>query len=160
MAWLREKKPADTDRPAMVHNDYKMDNLVLDPAEPERITGILDWEMATYGDPLMDLGNSLAYWVEEGDPEEMQMMRTMPTHIPGAMTREAIIARYGEKTGRDVESFDWYYTFGLFRLAVIAQQIYYRYFHGLTQNKRFAKLIFGVHVLERTAMKIVDTSGI
>ncbi|HCY84919.1 MAG TPA: phosphotransferase family protein, partial [Desulfobacteraceae bacterium] len=79
---------------------------------------------------------------------------------PGALTRREIIARYGEKAGRDVTNFDWYYAFGLFRLAVIAQQIYNRYFHGLTKNKRFAMLIFGVHALEKTAMKIVDTSKI
>ncbi len=158
MAWLADKMPADTDSPVMVHNDYKMDNLVLDPDRPENITGILDWEMATYGDPLMDLGNSLAYWVEADDPQEMQMMRTMPTHLPGALTRREIIDRYGERTGRDVADFDYYYCFGLFRLAVIAQQIYNRYFHGLTKNKRFAMLIFGVHALEKTAMTIVNGS--
>ncbi len=158
MEWLAEKMPADTDSPVMVHNDYKMDNLVLDPAQPDRITGILDWEMATYGDPLMDLGNSLAYWVEENDQDELQMMRTMPTNLPGALTRQQIIDRYGEKTGRDVAEFDYYYCFGLFRLAGIAQQIYNRYFHGLTKNKRFAMLIFGVHALEKTAMQIIEKS--
>ena len=142
----------------MVHNDYKMDNLVLDPARPDRIIGVLDWEMATYGDPLMDLGNSLAYWVQADDPEAVQVMRTMPTHLPGALTREAIIARYGEKTGRDVSNFDFYQCFGLFRLAVIAQQIYNRYFHGLTKNKRFAMLIFGVHALEKTALALMEKS--
>lgn len=160
MAWLADKMPNDTDRPAMVHNDYKMDNLVLDPAQPDRITGILDWEMATYGDPLMDLGNSLAYWVEQDDPEELQMIRSMPTHIPGALTRQQIIDRYMENTGRDGTGFDYYYCFGLFRLAVIAQQIYNRYFHGLTKNKRFAMLIFGVHALEKTAMNIIETSTV
>jgi len=160
MTWLSDNMPTDTDRPAMVHNDYKMDNLVLDPSDPARIMGILDWEMATYGDPLMDLGNGLAYWVEQTDSEEMQMMRTMPTNIPGAMTRQQIVERYGEKTARDVSSFDWYYCFGLFRLAVIAQQIYNRYYHGLTKNKRFAMLIFGVHALEKTAMNIVNGAQI
>lgn len=158
MAWLSEKQPGDTPLPTMVHNDYKMDNLVLDPAAPDQIIGILDWEMATYGDPLMDLGNSLAYWVEAGDPGQLQAMRTMPTHLPGALTRNEIIARYGEKTGRDVSQFDFYYCFGLFRLAVIAQQIYNRYFHGLTKNKRFAMLIFGVHALEKTAQALMEKS--
>jgi len=157
MAWLADRMPDDTDSPVMVHNDYKMDNLVLDPGNPERITGILDWEMAAYGDPLMDLGNSLAYWIEAGDSEEMQMMRTMPTNLPGALTRQQIIDRYSEKTGRDLSDFDYYYCFGLFRLAVIAQQIYNRYFHGLTKNKRFAMLIFGVHALEKRAMYIIDS---
>ena len=158
MAWLADKMPDDTDSPVMVHNDYKMDNLVLNPDSPDTITGILDWEMATYGDPLMDLGNSLAYWVEENDPEHMQMMRTMPTNLPGALTRQQIVERYGKKTGRDVGQFEYYYCFGLFRLAVIAQQIYNRYFNGLTKNKRFAMLIFGVHALEKEAMAIVDKS--
>ncbi len=158
MAWLAEKQPEDTDRPAMVHNDYKMDNLVLDPENPARIIGVLDWEMATYGDPLMDLGNSLAYWVQADDPQEVQVMRTMPTHLPGALTRDEIIARYGEKTGRDVSNFDFYHCFGMFRLAVIAQQIYNRYFHGLTKNKRFAMLIFGVHALEKTALALMKKS--
>ena len=160
MAWLAEKQPRDTDRPAMVHNDYKMDNLVLDPDRPEKIIGILDWEMATYGDPLMDLGNSLAYWVEAGDPQEMQAMRTMPTNIPGALTRNRIIDRYGEKTGRDVSGFDFYYCFGLFRLAVIAQQIYNRYVNGLTRNKRFAMLIHGVRVLEKTALAVMEKTNL
>jgi aminoglycoside phosphotransferase (APT) family kinase protein len=158
MDWLAEKQPKDTDQPTMVHNDYKMDNLVLDPDQPDRIIGVLDWEMATYGDPLMDLGNSLAYWVQADDPEELQAMRTMPTHILGALTRDQIIARYGQKTGRDVSCFDFYYCFGLFRLAVIAQQIYNRYFHGLTKNKRFAMLIFGVHALEKTALALMEKS--
>ncbi|SHO48149.1 phosphotransferase family protein [Desulfopila aestuarii] len=160
MAWLAENMPDDTDTPTMVHNDYKMDNLVLEPQRSEKITGILDWEMATYGDPLMDLGNSLAYWVNEHDPKEMQMIRSMPTHLPGMLTRQEIVTRYGEKTGRDVTNFAYYYCFGLFRLAVIAQQIYNRYFHGLTKNKRFATLIFAVHALEKTALRTINESKI
>ena len=160
MAWLAEKMPDDTDIPTMVHNDYKLDNLVLDPQRLDRITGILDWEMATYGDPLMDLGNSLAYWINEHDPEEMQMMRSMPTHLPGMLTRQEIADRYGEKTGRDMSNFAYYYCFGLFRLAVIAQQIYNRYSHGLNKNKRFATLIFAVHALEKTALRIINESTI
>jgi aminoglycoside phosphotransferase (APT) family kinase protein len=155
MSWLAENMPDDTNIPTMVHNDYKLDNLVLEPQRLDRITGILDWEMATYGDPLMDLGNSLAYWINEHDPEEMQMMRSMPTHLPGMLTRQDIVTRYGEKAGRDMSNFAYYYCFGLFRLAVIAQQIYNRYFHGLTKNKRFATLIFAVHTLEKTALRTI-----
>ena len=158
MAWLVEKMPGDTNCPVMVHNDYKMDNLVLDPECPEKIIGVLDWEMATFGDPLMDLGNSLAYWVEKGDSDEMQMMRTMPTNMDGALTRKAIIEQYGEKTGLDLGDFDFYYCFGLFRLAVIAQQIYERYFKGISKNKRFAMLIFGVHALEKAAQRLIERS--
>ena len=155
MDWIKDNMPPDTDRPAIVHNDYKFDNVVLDPADPMNIIGVLDWEMATYGDPLMDLGNSLAYWIQADDPPETQMMRLMPTHIPGALTRDQLVARYAERTGRDVSNFDYYYCFGLFRLAVIAQQIYRRYHLGHTKDKRFANLIFAVQLLEMRALNVV-----
>lgn len=160
MAWLNDKMPQDTDHPTIVHNDYKFDNVVLDPAKPEKIIGVLDWEMTTYGDPLLDLGNSLAYWVEENDPDEMQMIRTMPTNIPGALTRQEILNHYEKRTGRSTEQFDFYYCFGLFRLAVIAQQIYYRYYHKITDNKRFATLIYAVIALEKTALKVIESSDL
>ena len=155
MAWLAARRPPDSPRPALVHNDFRLDNVVLDPADPTRIIGVLDWEMATVGDPLMDLGNSLAYWVEAGDGEEMQMMRLMPTHIPGALTRAELVAEYARRSGRDAGDIAFYYAFGLFRLAVIAQQIYYRYFHGQTRDKRFAMLILAVAALERRAGQVI-----
>ena len=158
MAWLEAKMPADTDHPSIVHNDYKFDNIVLSESNPMAIIGVLDWEMATYGDPLMDLGNSLAYWVEKGDPEEFQMMRLMPTDMAGALTRAELVDRYGRLTGTDVSGFDYYHCFGLFRLAVIAQQIYQRYSKGLTRDKRFAMLIFAVQVLERAALSVMKSS--
>ncbi len=160
MDWLKDKMLEDTDSPTIVHNDYKLDNVVLDPEAPEKIIGVLDWEMATFGDPLMDLGNCLAYWVEKKDPLEMQIMRTMPTNMDGAMTRREIVDLYEERTGRSTEQFDFYYCFGLFRLAVIAQQIYFRYFNGITGNKRFAVLIAIVNSLEKTAIKVIETSGL
>ncbi len=160
MAWLREKMPKDTPHPGIVHNDYKFDNLVLDPARPQVITGVLDWEMATWGDPLMDLGNSLAYWVEAGDPESMQPMRTLPTNLPGMMTRQELRRVYEVATGRSTEPFDFYYGFGLFRLAVIAQQIYYRYYHKITDNQRFGLLIFGVIGLEKAVHQLMETSDL
>ena len=158
MEWLKDKMPQDTDHPTIVHNDYKLDNVVLDPGRPEKIIGILDWEMTTYGDPLMDLGNSLAYWVEKNDPDEIQMMRTMPTNMPGALTRQEILEYYEKQTGRSTRQFDFYYCFGLFRLIVIAQQIYYRYYHKITDNKRFAMLIFVVIALEKSARKLIESS--
>ena len=158
MAWLEAKMPADTSHPTIVHNDYKLDNIVLSETHPMSIIGVLDWEMATYGDPLMDLGNSLAYWVEKGDPEEFQMMRLMPTDMAGALTRAELVERYGRLTGMDVSGFDYYHCFGLFRLAVIAQQIYQRYSKGLTRDKRFAMLIFAVQVLERAALSVMKSS--
>jgi len=158
MAWIMDKKPADTQSPSIIHNDYRLDNIVLDRFNPETIIGVLDWEMAAVGDPLMDLGNTLAYWVERNDPEERKEIRMMPTHLPGFPTRAELVRRYGEKSGRAVENFDFYYCFGMFRLAVIAQQIYYRYFHGQTQDKRFKMLIFVVHILERAALRVMETS--
>jgi aminoglycoside phosphotransferase (APT) family kinase protein len=160
MAWIEEKMPTDIDRPGIIHNDYRLDNVVLDPYEPMKIIGVLDWEMATVGDPLMDLGNSLAYWVERGDPPELQQIRVMPTNIKGALTRDAILRLYGEKAGRSVDNFDFYYCFGLFRLAVIAQQIYYRYYHGQTKDERFQSLIFVVQVLEKTAREVMEKSDL
>jgi len=155
MTWLSDHRPPDSPRPGLVHNDFRLDNVVLDPADPVRIIGVLDWEMATIGDPLMDLGNSLAYWVEAGDSEEMQALRLMPTHIPGALTRDELVTAYSAKSGLAVDDIAFYYAFGLFRLAVIAQQIYYRYFHGQTRDQRFAMLIFAVAALERRAAEVI-----
>ena len=158
MAWLKDKIPAAPVKPAIIHNDYKFDNVVLDTADPLKIIGVLDWEMATIGDPLMDLGNSLAYWVENGDPEAMQLIRIMPTNIEGALTRKEITELYAVSTGTSIANFDFYYCFGLFRLSVIAQQIYYRFYHGQTKDERFKMLIFAVKVLEETAAKVMDQS--
>ena len=129
---------------------------MLEPENPLRIIGILDWEMATIGDPLMDLGSSLAYWVQKDDPEEFQSIRLMPTNIPGALTREELVARYSEQSGISIHNFDFYFCFGLFRLAVIAQQIYYRYYHGQTRDKRFKTLIFAVQNLEKIATRVIE----
>lgn len=158
MSWLAEKMPGDTARPTIVHNDYKFDNVVLDVENPLRIIGVLDWEMATIGDPLMDLGNSLAYWVQKSDSPGMQLVRMMPTNIDGALTREDLVERYAQKSGMKIENFDFYYCFGLFRLAVIAQQIYYRFFHGQTKDERFKMLIGAVKILEETAMGVIGKS--
>jgi len=111
--------------------------------------------MATYGDPLMDLGNSLAYWIQGDDPPEVQMMRLMPTNIEGALKRDELVSRYAEKSGRDTSGFDYYFCFGLFRLAAIAQQIYRRFHLGLTKDKRFANLIFAVQILESRALDVM-----
>jgi aminoglycoside phosphotransferase (APT) family kinase protein len=156
MQWLDDHMPADCPVVGVVHNDYKFDNVVLAPDDPARIIGILDWEMATIGNPLMDLGASLAYWVNADDAEEAQLIRTLPTTVPGMFSREQLVARYLARTGLALDSFDFYLCFGIFRLAVIAQQIYYRFYHGQTQDKRFGMLIVAVQVLERAALKIID----
>lgn len=158
MQWLHDRMPHDFERSSVIHNDYKFDNVALDPSNPLKIIGVLDWEMATIGDPLMDLGSSLAYWVQADDPDDMQMMRTMPTHVPGALTRHEMVMQYVEKTGIKLDNFDFYYCFGLFRLAVIAQQIYFRFYHGQTSDPRFKMLVHAVHSLERTARRVIDSN--
>ena len=139
MAWLDERQPEDVAQ-VVIHNDFKLDNLVLDASDQTRIIGVLDWEMATLGDPLMDLAGSLAYWVQADDTEDFQMIRRVPTHLPGMLTSAELVEAYAERTGRTIDPGAWrfYEVFGLFRLAVIAQQIYYRYFHGQTTNELYA----------------------
>jgi aminoglycoside phosphotransferase (APT) family kinase protein len=158
MTWLAEKMPPDTDRPCLIHNDFKFDNVVLDPGNPLNIIGVLDWEMATLGDPLMDLGGSLSYWIEHGDPEELQLARMLPTNADGALTRREMAAHYQALSGRTMQHYDFYRCFGLFKLAGIAQQIYYRYYHGQTQDQRFQRFGYLVGILEKAARKIIERS--
>ena len=145
-AWLHDHTPVDV-AACIIHNDYRFDNLVLAQDDPTRIVGVLDWEMATVGDPLMDLGGSLAYWVEAGDGPLAKALRRQPTHLPGMLTRRGLVEAYLERTGHRPASFAFYEVFGLFRLAVIAQQIYYRYHHGQTRNPAFKNLWLMVHYL-------------
>ena len=137
-AWLAERTPDDAGR-GLIHNDYRLDNLVLAEDDPTRIVGVLDWEMATVGDPLMDLGAALAYWVEAGDDWIARKMRRQPTHVPGMLRRDEVVERYLDAMGLRAAAVDWpfYEVYGLFRVAVIAQQIYYRYHHRQTRNPAF-----------------------
>ena len=160
MQWLHDKMPPDFPKPAIIHNDYKLDNVVLDPRNPAKIIGVLDWEMATIGDPLMDLGSSLGYWVQSDDSPSFQATRTQPTNLPGAPTRGELVRRYAEKAGIPINNFDFYLCFGLFRLGVIVQQIYYRFYHGQTKDERFKSLIVVAHVLEEEATRTMDHSGL
>jgi aminoglycoside phosphotransferase (APT) family kinase protein len=158
MAWLEGNRRPESGSGCIVHNDFRLDNLVLDPAEPQRITGVLDWEMATLGDPLMDLGASLAYWVEQADPSGFKAMRMMPTDADGAPTRAEVVARYAAKSGLEVEDFSFYYCYGLFRLAGIVQQIYYRSYHGQTEDPRFKNLNLWVGGLAAAAAAVAGVS--
>ncbi|NLW92905.1 MAG: phosphotransferase family protein [Syntrophomonadaceae bacterium] len=160
MQWLHDKMPGESGIVGIIHNDFKFDNAVLDPSNPTEIIGILDWEMATLGDPLMDLGSSLGYWIEKDDPSFMQAIRQMPTNLDGMLTRKEQFALYGELMGIKTDNFDFYYCFGLFRLAVIAQQIYYRFFHGQTKDERFRMLMVPIKALEATALKVIELSDL
>jgi aminoglycoside phosphotransferase (APT) family kinase protein len=150
--WLKEHKPPES-ACALIHNDYKYDNVVLDPTDITRIVGVLDWEMCTIGDPLTDLGTALAYWIDPQDPEELQRIRWGPTTLPGTLTRAQLVERYALTTGRDVSHMVFYRVLALFKVAVIIQQIYYRYHHGLTKDPRFAALPEVVEVVLRAALR-------
>jgi aminoglycoside phosphotransferase (APT) family kinase protein len=145
-------------RATLIHNDFKYDNLVLDPAalaqEQGAITAVLDWEMATIGHPYMDLGTSLAYWVEATDPEPLRIFG--PTALPGNYTRAQVLQAYEAATGHAVPTPLFYYVFGLLKLCVIGQQIYYRFHKGLTQDPRFAMLNFVVQLVAQTGVTALD----
>jgi aminoglycoside phosphotransferase (APT) family kinase protein len=158
-AWMAEQIPS-TSEAALIHNDYKYDNLVLDPGDLTKIVGVLDWEMCTIGDPLSDLGTALAYWVDAQDPEDLQKIRWGPTTVPGSMTRAQLLERYARATGRDVSRMDFYLTFARFKIAVIIQQIYYRYHLGLTKDERFASMPGIVALLLRASLLCAQTGAI
>lgn len=155
MKWLQERTPPDA-ATCVIHNDFRFDNVVLNPENPFEVIGVLDWEMATLGDPLMDLGNSLAYWVQADDDGFFQQTRTQPTHVPGMLTRREVLDYYCKQTGRALDRFDFYAIYGLFRLAVIVQQIYYRYFHKQTANPQFAHFGQLVNYLEKRCQRLVE----
>ncbi|MGD9856229.1 MAG: phosphotransferase family protein [Planctomycetaceae bacterium] len=138
-AWVLANRPPDSGA-ALIHNDYKYDNIVLAAGNLTKIVAVLDWEMATIGDPLMDLGSTLSYWVEPGDPAAEHTRAFGPTMAPGSLTRRELLGAYAARTGTDVSNILFYYCFGLFKLAGIIQQIYARYRRGVTQDPRFATL--------------------
>lgn len=156
IGWLEANRPDDVGV-CVIHNDYRFDNVVLDPDlpwdAPSAVRGVLDWEMATIGDPLMDLGGALAYWIQADDNEQFALLRRQPTHLPGMLTRNQVVAYYAQRTGRDTSAWPFYETFGVFRLAVIVQQIYYRYFHGQTTNPAFQHYVFAAGFLRDQALR-------
>ncbi|WP_017606699.1 phosphotransferase family protein [Nocardiopsis alkaliphila] len=160
MSWLEANRPPDR-RTCLVHNDFRFDNIVLDTDDPTRPIGLLDWEMATLGDPLMDLGGALAYWVEAGDDPLFRLFRRQPTHLEGMLTRAEVRDHYLKRSGIDLSEREWafYEVFGLFRLAVICQQIYYRYHHGQTTNPAFRFFWVACRLLERRCKRIIRGAG-
>jgi len=141
--WLREHLPRDPPTPAVVHGDWKLDNVMLDRRDVGRIVAVFDWEMSALGDPLVDLGIVLTYWFPTAPPEQRDALTTV-THRPGYFTRDEIIDRYGARSGRDLSAIRYYEIFAVFKIAVVIQQIYYRFVQGQTTDARFAN--FGARV--------------
>jgi aminoglycoside phosphotransferase (APT) family kinase protein len=150
--WMQKNIPASA-KASLIHNDYKYDNLVLNPDNLTEIKAILDWEMATIGNPLMDLGTTLAYWAEANDSDELKPFNL--TWMPGNMTRHEMAQYYAEKSQTNIDDIVFYYAFGSFKVGVICQQIYYRYKQGHTQDPRFAMLIHVIKACAENARKAI-----
>lgn len=157
--WLRDRMPAESAATGatLVHNDYKFDNVMLAAEDPTRVVAVLDWELCTQGDPLMDLGTTLGYWVEPDDDPVWKATAFSPSLSPGAPSRRELADRYAERTGRDTSNMLYYYCFALLKIGVIVQQIFYRYHHGHTKDPRFAKLDQAVQALARGGAKAAET---
>jgi aminoglycoside phosphotransferase (APT) family kinase protein len=154
MRWLAERVPEEL-AIRVIHGDFRFDNLVLAPDDSLKIIGVLDWELSTLGDPLMDLGNSMAYWVQADDEKYFKGFRRQPTHIPGMLTRAEVVEYYCDRMGFSPDNWAFYEVYGLFRLAVIAQQIYFRYHKGQTRNPQFKHFWMAVNYLLRRCRRII-----
>ncbi len=159
--WLNANIPDETNtRTALVHNDYKFDNVMLAPDDLTRIVGVLDWEMCTIGNPLMDLGTTLGYWASPDVPQAMLSLHANPRVLMENFTRRELAERYAEKTGEDISNLLFYYVFGTFKIAVIVQQIYFRFARGYTQDKRFAAYNQFVDVLGNIAARSIEKGDV
>jgi aminoglycoside phosphotransferase (APT) family kinase protein len=147
-SWLRSNLPASS-APTMLHNDWRLDNMAVSPDDPGRCVAVYDWDMATRGDPLADVGTLMASWYEKG--EERSTLAPMPTTAPGWLGRREALGRYGELSGRDLTHIDWYVVFGTWKLGVVLQQIYIRWLRGQTEDPRFEALGEGARALFRLA---------
>ena len=152
--WLNDNQPLEVEG-SIVHNDFKYDNLVLDKNNHSKITAVLDWEMATIGDPFMDLGTTLGYWMDKNDLPELKLFQLSATTLEGNPTREGILEMYESKSGKKIPNPVFYYVFGLFKIAVIAQQIYFRYKKGFTKDRRFGLLNLAVMSLSIMAKQAI-----
>jgi aminoglycoside phosphotransferase (APT) family kinase protein len=155
--WLKARLPAEG-APTLIHNDFKLDNLMFDANDPGRIAAVFDWEMATVGDPLADLGLTLCYWTPPDGP-----VREGPVPVlnvgPEWFSREELIEVYQKKTGRDLSALGWHEVLGIFKLAVIVQQIYVRYHRGQTKDERFRSFYLRVESLVKAAAERVEAMG-
>jgi aminoglycoside phosphotransferase (APT) family kinase protein len=158
-AWLAARVPPPRGV-TVVHNDFKLDNVMLDPADPGRVVAVFDWDMTTLGDPLVDLGTLLSYWPEAGDPPERVLLAMQPTWLAGFPTRAEVVARYARRSGRDLAALGFYETFAIFKLAVVLQQIYVRWLRGQTRDERFAAMGEQVRRLAELAADARARSGL
>ena len=155
--WMNASQPA-TSRVAFIHNDFKYDNLVLNPADISDIIAVLDWEMATVGDPLMDLGTTLAYWAEASDPDSLKPFSM--TWMSGNFTRSEVVDHYQIQAGYQIDNIVFYYAFGAFKVGVICQQIYHRYKLGFTKDPRFASLLHVIKACGENARRAIERNKI
>jgi aminoglycoside phosphotransferase (APT) family kinase protein len=157
--WLAARRPA-LQRPTLVHNDFKLDNLVLDPGDLTRIVAVLDWEMATIGDPLADLGTALAYWIDPDDPEELRSLQFTAVAPTGFLSRARVVAEYARLTGLDPSDIVFYYALALYKVAVIGQQLYYRFALGATRDRRFESLPAAIRALAAHAARAIQRDSL
>jgi aminoglycoside phosphotransferase (APT) family kinase protein len=157
--WLNENIPAESGT-SLIHNDYKFDNVMLDPEDLRRITAVLDWEMVTVGDPLMDLGTTLGYWMSHDAGDELLSMPFNPRVLMENVTRRQLVEMYEQEVGRELPDMLFYYVFGSFKIAVIAQQIYARFVKGFTHDKRFAHFDRFVEKLGHISATALDRRSI
>ena len=153
--WLAEHLPPDPERPAIVHGDFKLDNLMLAEDDPARLVAVFDWEMSALGDPLVDLGILLAYWVPSAPPGQQDALTTV-TSRPGWFTRDEVVERYAARSGRDLSRLVYFEVFALFKIAVVIQQIYYRFVKGQTDDPRFAAFGDRVEYLAARATALAE----
>jgi aminoglycoside phosphotransferase (APT) family kinase protein len=153
--WLLNRLPSESSGPAILHGDYKLDNVMLDADDPGRVVAVFDWEMSAVGDPLVDFGIFLAYWVHTNSVVGPGSLKSV-TGRPGWLTRDQILERYSQRTGKDVTNIKFYEVFAVFKLAVVLQQIFYRYYRGQTDDARFASLDKGVESLAHTAVRLAE----
>lgn len=157
MEWLVGKREIpEAPTATIIHNDYKLNNMLFDVSDLGSTVAVVDWEMATIGDPLMDLAVTLSYWVEKEDPQGLKDVLPTVTSSGVFITREEFLRRYSEKSGRDVSNMGFYMVFAYFKLAVILQQIYLRWKRGQTQDDRFSTFDIRVNNLVQNAAKMID----
>ena len=155
--WLVASMPPESQRHSILHGDFRIDNVILDQQNPCNVLAVLDWEICALGDPLMDLGNSLAYWIQDDDPSELKQLLVQPSNAPGMLTRREILRLYQDRTGIDTSDFSFYQVYGYWRLAVILQQIYFRYFHGQTKDVRFRTFGMAAQQLGEHCQRLIAT---